>query len=47
MLNKSYVYLLNVIGNRKLDKIIITITDQSGGALEIEDNVHLTGLINR
>ena len=53
--NKSYAYLLNnersnfvflKIYNTEFDEIIITFTDQNGGALEIEDEVNLTLLFN-
>ena len=54
--NKSYAYLLNVepsklvffkTYNRDFAEIIITFTDQNGRALEIEDKVNLTLLINK
>ena len=54
--NKSYAYFLNVepsklvffkTYNREFAEIIITFTDQNGRALEIEDKVNLTLLINK
>ena len=54
--NKSYAYLLNVepsnlvflkTYNAEFDEIIITITDQNGRPIEIEDEVNLTLLINK
>ena len=56
MPNKSYAYLLNIepsslvflkTDNTEFDEIIIKFTDQNGRALEIEDKVNLTLLINR
>ena len=35
------------IYNTEFDEIIITFTDQNGRALEIEDKVNLTLLINK
>ena len=54
--NKFYVYLLNVepsnLGflktyNTWFGEIFITFTDQNGRALEVEDKVNLTLLINK
>ena len=54
--NKFYAYLLNVepsnlvflkIYNTDSDETIITLTDQNGRLLEIEDKVNLTLLINK
>ena len=54
--NKSYAYLLNVetsnlmilkTYNTEFDDIIITVTDQNGKRLEIEDKFTLNLLINR
>ena len=56
MPNKSYAYLLNIepsslvflkTDNTEFDEIIIKFTDQNGRALEIEDKVNLTLLINK
>ena len=54
--NKSYAYLLNVEPsnlvflksyNTEFDEIIITITNQNGRPLEIEDKNNLALLINK
>ena len=54
--NKSYANSLNFqpsdlvflkTNNTEFDEIIITITDQNGRRLEIEDKVNLTLLINK
>ena len=54
--NKSYAYLLNVepsnlvflkTYNTEFDKIIITLTNQNGRLLKIEDKVNLTLLIKK
>ena len=56
MLNNSYAYLLNVgpsnlvflkTYNTEFDNIIITITNQNGKSLEIEDKTNSTLLINK
>ena len=56
MLNNSYAYLLNVgpsnlvflkTYNTEFGNIIITITNQNGKSLEIEDKTNSTLLINK
>ena len=56
MPNKSYAYLLNVepsnlmflkTYNTDFDEIIVTLADQNGRPLEMEDKVNLTLLINK
>ena len=54
--NKSYPYLVNVepsnlvflrTYNTEFDEIVITITDQNGRPLEIEDKVNFKLIINQ
>ena len=54
--NKFYAYLLNLESgssvflktyNIEFDEMIITLMDQNGGPLEIEDKVNLTLVINK
>ena len=45
MLNQALVFLKTY--NTGFDEIIITLTDQNGTLLDVEDRVNLTLLINK